>query len=94
MKHTRGAVVALDRTVTVVDQGAHLDAIRANGTRTQFSESQMALKTAYAANLRAVARVATKPARQDLVLLAVKAYTIAAVATPQYRRALFDDHRS
>ena len=74
-----------DHAVTVVDQGAHLDAIRANGLRLVEPDGT----EEDAANLRAVASC-DDAGRQDLVLLAVKAYTIAAVA-PQMC-ALFDDH--
>lgn len=73
-----------DHAVTVVDQGAHLDAIRANGLRLVEPDG----REEHAANLRAVASC-DEAGRQDLVLLAVKAYTIAAVA-PQMR-ALFND---
>jgi 2-dehydropantoate 2-reductase len=73
-----------DHAVTVVDQGAHLDAIRANGLTLVEPDGT----EEHAANLRAVASC-DEAGRQDLVLLAVKAYTIAAVA-PQMR-ALFDD---
>ena len=74
-----------DHAVTVVDQGAHLDAIRTNGLRLVEPDGT----EEHATNLRAVA-TCDEAGRQDLVLLAVKAYTIAAVA-PQMR-ALFDDH--
>ena len=74
-----------DHAVTVVDQGAHLDAIRASGlTLVEPDGTEQR-----AVNVRAVANCADA-GRQDLVLLAVKAYTIAVVA-PQMR-ALFEDH--
>jgi 2-dehydropantoate 2-reductase len=69
--------------VTVVDQGAHLDAIRKNGLKLVQPDGTEQI----AQNLRAVASCAEAGA-QDLVLLALKAYTIAAVA-PQMG-ALFD----
>jgi 2-dehydropantoate 2-reductase len=70
--------------VTVVDQGAHLDAIRRNGLTLLHPDGTEQI----AQDLRAVASCADAGA-QDLVLLALKAYTITAVA-PQMR-ALFDD---
>ncbi len=70
--------------VTVIDHGAHLDAIRANGLRLVHPDGTEEL----ANNLHAVASCGDA-GKQDLVLLALKAYTIETVA-PQMR-ALFDD---
>ena len=70
--------------VTVVDQGAHLEAIRSNGLKLVHPDGSEET----APHLRAVGSCA-EAGVQDLVLLALKAYTIAAVA-PQMR-ALFDD---
>jgi 2-dehydropantoate 2-reductase len=71
-------------TVTVVDQGAHLEAIRKNGLKLVYHDGAEEV----APDLRAVASCADA-GLQDLVLLALKAYAIAGVA-PQMR-ALFGD---
>ncbi len=71
-------------TVTVVDQGAHLEAIRKNGLKLVHHDGAEEV----APDLRAVASCADA-GLQDLVLLALKAYAIAGVA-PQMR-ALFGD---
>ncbi|HKO66186.1 MAG TPA: 2-dehydropantoate 2-reductase [Burkholderiaceae bacterium] len=70
--------------VTVVDQGAHLDAICAKGLKLIHPDGT----EESAVDLRAVASCA-EAGKQDLVLLALKAYTIAAVA-PQVP-ALFNE---
>ncbi len=70
--------------VTVVEQGAHLEAIRSNGLKLVHPDGSEEV----AQDLRAVASCADAGS-QHLVLLALKAYTIAAVA-PQMR-ALFGD---
>lgn len=70
------------QTVTVVDQGAHLDAIRRNGLKLVRADGAEEL----AKDLRAVASCA-EAGSQDLVFLALKAYVVEAVA-PQMR-ALF-----
>jgi 2-dehydropantoate 2-reductase len=69
--------------VTVVEQGPHLEAIRKNGLKLIHPDGEEITQ-----DLRAVA-TCTDAGWQDLVLLAVKAYTIAGVA-PQMR-ALFGD---
>lgn len=71
--------------VTVVDQGAHLEAIRSNGLKLVHPDGSEEV----AQDLRAVASCADAGS-QDLVLLALKAYTIAAVA-PQMRALFADD---
>ena len=71
--------------VTVVDQGAHLEAIRNNGLKLVHPDGSEEV----AQDLRAVASCADAGS-QDLVLLALKAYTIAAVA-PQMRAMFADD---
>ena len=71
--------------VTVVEQGAHLEAIRSSGLKLVHADGSEEL----AVNLRAVASCADAGA-QDLVLLALKAYTIAAVA-PQMRAMFSND---
>ena len=71
-------------TVTVVDQGAHLEAIRKNGLKLVHHDGAEEV----APDLRAVASCADA-GLQDLVLLALKTYAIAGVA-PQMR-ALFGD---
>ena len=70
--------------VTVVEQGAHLEAIRSSGLKLVHPDGSEEIGS----QLRAVGSCAEAGA-QDLVLLALKAYTIAAVA-PQMH-ALFDD---
>ncbi|HZA95740.1 MAG TPA: 2-dehydropantoate 2-reductase, partial [Burkholderiaceae bacterium] len=70
--------------VTVVDQGAHLEAIRARGLKLIHPDGT----EDSAVDLHAVASC-TEAGKQDLVLLALKAYTIGAVV-PQMR-ALFDE---
>ena len=70
--------------VTVIEQGPHLQAIRNNGLKLIHPDGSEEV----AQNLRAVASCADAGS-QDLVLLALKAYTIAAVA-PQMG-ALFGD---
>jgi 2-dehydropantoate 2-reductase len=71
------------QTVTVVDQGAHLEAIQGNGLK--LIRPDGAEETAN--DLRAVASC-LDAGPQDLVFLALKAYVVEAVA-PQMR-ALFD----
>jgi len=71
------------QTVTVVDQGAHLEAIQRNGLK--LIRPDGAEETAN--DLRAVASC-SDAGPQDLVFLALKAYVVEAVA-PQMR-ALFD----
>ncbi len=71
------------QSVTIVEQGAHLDAIRRNGLKLVRPDGAEELAT----DLRAVASCAEAGA-QDLVFLALKAYVVEAVA-PQMR-ALFD----
>ena len=70
--------------VTVVEQGAHLEAIRKTGLKLIHPDGAEEI----AQDLRAVASCADA-GLQDLVLLALKAYTIAEIA-PQMH-ALFDD---
>jgi 2-dehydropantoate 2-reductase len=70
--------------VTVVDQGAHLEAIRKNGLKLVHHDG----KEEIAKNIRAVGSCA-EAGKQDLVFLSLKAYVIEAVA-PQMR-ALFND---
>ena len=65
--------------VTVIDQGAHLDAIRRNGLKLVHADGSEQV----ARDLRAVDSC-VEADMQDLVLLALKAYTIASVA-PQMR---------
>jgi 2-dehydropantoate 2-reductase len=72
------------QTVTVVDQGAHLDAIRANGLKLLHQDGSEEL----AREVRAAASCAEAGA-QDLVFLALKAYVLEGVA-PQMP-ALFGD---
>jgi 2-dehydropantoate 2-reductase len=67
------------QSVTVVDQGAHLDAIRANGIKLLHHDDREEL----ARNVRAVASCREAGA-QDLVFLALKAYVLESVA-PQMR---------
>jgi len=62
------------QAVTVVDQGAHLEAIRANGLKLLHHDGREEL-----ARVRAVASCAEAGA-QDLVFLALKAYVLEAVA--------------
>lgn len=71
--------------VTIVDQGAHLEAIRKSGLKLVHHDGKEEL----ARDLSAVASCADA-GLQDLVLLALKAYTIAAVA-PQMRALLNDE---
>jgi 2-dehydropantoate 2-reductase len=73
------------QSVTVVDQGAHLQAIRSNGLKLIRADGTEEV----AKDLHAVASCA-EAGTQDLVFLALKAYVVEAVA-PQMR-ALFDDH--
>jgi len=70
------------QTVTVIDQGAHLDAIRRNGLKLVRADGAEEL----AKDLSAVASCA-EAGSQDVVFLALKAYVVEAVA-PQMR-ALF-----
>jgi 2-dehydropantoate 2-reductase len=70
--------------VTVVEHGAHLEAISKNGLKLVHPDGSEEI----AQDLRAVASC-VDAGLQDLVLLALKAYTIAAVA-PQMH-ALFGD---
>ena len=70
------------QSVTVVDQGAHLEAIQRNGLKLVRADGAEEV----AKDLRAVASCA-KAGQQDLVFLALKAYVVEAVA-PQMR-ALF-----
>ena len=70
--------------VTVVEQGPHLEAIRKNGLKLVHHDGAEEI----APDLRAVASCADA-GLQDLVLLALKAYTIAGIA-PQMH-ALFGD---
>ena len=72
------------QAVTVVDQGAHLEAIRRQGLKLVNPDGAEEV----AKELRAVASCA-EAGKQDLVFLALKAYDIEAVA-PQMR-ALFSD---
>ena len=62
------------QAVTVVDQGAHLEAIRANGVKLLHHDGREEL-----ARVRAAASCAQAGA-QDLVFLALKAYVLEAVA--------------
>jgi len=62
------------QAVTVVDQGAHLEAIRANGLKLLHHDGREEL-----ARVRAAASCAQAGA-QDLVFLALKAYVLEAVA--------------
>ena len=71
--------------VTVVEQGAHLDAIRKNGLKLVHHDGAEEI----AQDLRAVASCADA-GLQDLVLLALKAYSIAQVA-PQMRAMFSED---
>ena len=71
--------------VTVVEQGAHLEAIRRTGLKLVHHDGTEEV----ARDLRAVASC-EDAGRQDLVLLALKAYTIAALA-PQMRALFADD---
>jgi 2-dehydropantoate 2-reductase len=73
-----------EQTVTVVEQGAHLDAIRANGLKLLHHDGSEEL----ARDVRAVASC-EEAGEQDLVFLALKAYVLEAVA-PQMR-PLFGD---
>src|SRR6202163_1111509 len=73
------------QTVTVVDQGAHLDAIRANGLRLLHHHGSEEL----AREVRAVASC-EEAGEQDLVFLALKAYVLEAVV-PQMRPLFGDD---
>ncbi len=70
------------QAVTVVEQGAHLEAIRKDGLRLERQDGTVEV----ARNLRAVATCA-EAGLQDLVFLALKAYVIEAVAPNM--RALF-----
>ena len=72
------------QTVTVIDQGTHLDAIRANGLKLVHHDGSEEL----ARTVRAVASCA-EAGLQDLVFLALKTYVLEAVA-PQMP-ALFGD---
>jgi 2-dehydropantoate 2-reductase len=67
------------QSVTVVDQGAHLDAIRASGIKLVHHDGTEEV----ARDVRAVATCAEAGA-QDLVFLALKAYVLESVA-PQMR---------
>ncbi len=71
--------------VTVVDRGAHLEAIRINGLKLVHPDGSEEI----AQNLHAVGSCAAA-GLQDLVLLALKAYTITHVA-PQMRTLFGDD---
>src|SRR5450755_2484348 len=71
------------QTVTVVDQGAHLEAIQRHGLKLVRADGVEEI----AKDLRVVASCA-EAGQQDLVFLALKAYVVEAVA-PQMR-ALFD----
>jgi 2-dehydropantoate 2-reductase len=73
------------QTVTVVDQGEHLEAIRKNGLKLVHHDGTEEV----AKDLRAVASCA-EAGVQDLVFLALKAYVIEAVA-PQTRALFHDD---
>jgi 2-dehydropantoate 2-reductase len=72
------------QAVTVVDQGTHLEAIRANGLKLLHHDGREEV----APNVRAVASCG-EAGTQDLVFLALKAYVLEAVA-PQMP-ALFGD---
>ena len=63
------------QTVTVVDQGAHLEAIRANGLRLLHHDG----REEHVRNVSAVASC-SEAGKQDLVFLALKAYVLEAVA--------------
>ncbi len=63
------------QTVTVVEQGEHLEAIRRNGLKLVQHDGTEEV----AANIRAVAKCADA-GEQDLVFLALKAYVITSVA--------------
>ena len=63
------------QAVTIVDQGAHLEAIRANGLKLVHHDGSEEV----AGNIRAAASGAEAGA-QDLVFLALKAYVLEAVA--------------
>jgi 2-dehydropantoate 2-reductase len=70
-----GAKLALaGEDVTVIDRGAHLQAIRANGIRLSMSDG-----TAHLAKVKATDDFAAA-GKHDLVVLAVKAHVVAAVA--------------
>jgi 2-dehydropantoate 2-reductase len=71
--------------VTVVDQGAHLQAIRSNGLKLIRADGTEEV----AKDLRAVATCA-EAGPQDLVFLALKAYVVEAVA-PQMHALFTDD---
>ena len=71
--------------VTVVEQGAHLEAIRRTGLKLVHHDGAEEVTR----DLRAVASC-EDAGRQDLVLLALKAYTIAAIA-PQMGALFADD---
>jgi 2-dehydropantoate 2-reductase len=73
------------QTVTVVEQGEHLDAIRRNGLKLIGPDGAEEV----ARNIRAVATCADAGV-QDLVFLALKAYVIEAVA-PQMPGLFSDD---
>ncbi|MGH8850753.1 MAG: 2-dehydropantoate 2-reductase [Casimicrobiaceae bacterium] len=73
------------QTVTVVDQGPHLDAIRRSGLKLIHHDGPEEI----AERLRAVGSCAEAGA-QDLVFLALKAYVLEAVA-PQMRPLFGDD---
>jgi ketopantoate reductase len=60
--------------VCVIDRGAHLSAIRSNGIKLRWENG-----TTYATRLPAF-ESAAHPGRQDLVVLAVKAYDLTAAA--------------
>ncbi len=70
--------------VTVVERGAHLEAIRKNGLKLVHHDGAEEI----AQDLRAVGNCADA-GLQDLVVLALKAYAIAQVAPPM--RAMFSD---
>src|SRR6187401_400205 len=72
-------------SVTAIDRGAHLAAIRANGLRLIKPDGSEEV----ARNLRAVETCA-EAGPQDVVFLALKANVIASVAPAM--RALFDDN--
>src|SRR5437762_2814944 len=74
--------------VTVVEKGAHLEAIGRNGLKLVHNDGVDEI----AKDLRAVANC-VDAGLQDLVFLALKAYDIAAVA-PQMRALFGDDTRS
>ncbi len=71
-----GARLALSgNRVTVIDQGAHLEAIKSNGLKLIWADG-----TEYLAKDLAATASFEEAGPQDLVILAIKAHTIAAVA--------------